>query len=134
MAKSNNEVDYTGINLLANGTSINGEINSSGDIRIDGALNGNLNTKGKVVIGDTGVVIGEINCRNADVLGRIEGKIFVAELLSLKSTAVVLGDIKINKLAIEPGCKFNGNCSMIENGSQDSKIGRQIEEYSKATS
>jgi cytoskeletal protein CcmA (bactofilin family) len=111
MAK-NEDVDYAAINLISNGSVITGEINSTGDIRIDGILNGNLTTKGKIVIGDTGSVKGEIQCKNADILGKVEGKIFVAELLSLKSTAVITGEIKINRLSIEPGCKFNGTCDM----------------------
>ena len=91
MAKNGNEVDYTGINLLSNGTVINGEINSTGDLRIDGILNGNITTKGKIVVGDTGSIKGEIQCKSADILGKVEGKIFVTELLSLKSTANVTG-------------------------------------------
>ncbi len=115
MAKNGNDVDYSGINLIANGTAIEGEIISSGDIRIDGTLTGTISTKGKVVVGDTGYVKGEINCKNADILGRIEGKLLVTELLSLKSSSNLIGEIKINRLAIEPGCKFNGTCTMSDN-------------------
>ena len=111
MAK-NEDVDYSAINLISNGSVITGEINSTGDIRIDGILNGNITTKGKIVIGDTGSVKGEIHCKNADILGKVEGKIYVTELLSLKSTALINGEIKINRLAIEPGCRFNGNCDI----------------------
>ena len=127
MAKLNNDVDYTGINLIASGSVITGEINSTGDIRIDGVLNGNLFTKGKVVVGDTGMITGEINCKNADILGKIEGKIFVTELLTLKSTSVIIGDIIINRLAIEPGCTFNGNCSM-KDVDRNNKVGKFTEE------
>ena len=64
------------------------------------------------MIGETGMVKGEIICKNSDVSGTIEGKINVSELLSLKSTAKIHGDIITNKLAIEPGSKFTGNCNM----------------------
>jgi len=97
------------VNLLGAGTTIEGDIKSTGDIRIDGTLIGSINTKGKVVIGQTGNVDGEIVCQNADVSGTIKGKITVHELLSLKSTSKLSGDIITNKLAIEPGANFSGS-------------------------
>ena len=80
MAKYN-ETDNTTINLISNGTDITGDIKSNGDIRIDGSLTGNLNTKGKVVIGPTGKVKGEVICKNSEVSGIIEGKITVGSYL-----------------------------------------------------
>jgi cytoskeletal protein CcmA (bactofilin family) len=113
MAKYNNDTEATtAINLIGTGTEITGDINSNGDIRIDGALTGNLKTAGKVVIGETGKVNGEIDCKNSEVLGEVHGKIKVGELLSLKATAKIFGDIITKKLAIEPGSKFTGNCNM----------------------
>jgi cytoskeletal protein CcmA (bactofilin family) len=111
MAKYN-EIETNTINLLGAGTEIVGNITSNSDIRIDGSLSGNLKTKGKVVIGETGSVLGEIHCKNADVDGSIEGKVVVSELLSLKAPSTIKGDIKAKKLAIEPGAKFTGNCNM----------------------
>jgi cytoskeletal protein CcmA (bactofilin family) len=118
MAKFN-ETDSTTINLISNGTEITGDIKSSGDIRIDGSLTGNLNTKGKVVIGLTGKVSGEVFCKNSEVSGFIEGKIIVGQLLSLKATSKLLGDISTSKLSIEPGAKFSGNCRMNESDNND---------------
>lgn len=106
------EVDANAHNKISNGTVITGDIESNADIRLDGTLNGNLNTKGKLVVGETGKVKGEITCKNADIEGKIEGKINVAELLSLKTTSRLNGDIVASKLAIEPGAKFSGNCNM----------------------
>ena len=111
MAK-NIEVENNAINLIGNGTSINGDITSNGDIRIDGSLKGNLSTKGKVVIGSSGNVKGEVHCKNADIEGKVEGKVDVSELLTLKSASLIQGDIITKKLAIEPGAKFTGNCNM----------------------
>lgn len=113
MAKYN-ETDNTSINLISNGTDIIGDVKSSGDIRIDGSLTGNLNIKGKVVIGPAGKVSGEILCKNSEVSGLIEGKIIVEQLLSLKASATILGDIATFKLSVEPGAKFTGNCKMID--------------------
>jgi cytoskeletal protein CcmA (bactofilin family) len=118
MAKYN-EPDSTSINLISVGTEIIGDIKSSGDIRIDGSVKGNLNTKGKVVIGLTGKVSGEINCKNSEISGLVEGKLLVGQLLSLKNTSKVIGDIATSKLSIEPGAKFSGNCKMIDNDKTD---------------
>jgi cytoskeletal protein CcmA (bactofilin family) len=91
---------------------IDGNIVSNGDIRIDGSLKGNLSTKGKVIVGDTGKISGEVNCKNFEVEGSVEGKVVVAELLSLRSKSKILGDITTSKLAIEPGAVFTGKCDM----------------------
>jgi cytoskeletal protein CcmA (bactofilin family) len=104
--------DSSSINLIGTGTSIIGEVIANGDIRIDGTLKGKLTSKGKVVIGSTGVVEGEVTCSNSDVTGTIKGNITVSELLTLKSSANVIGDITTSKLSIEPGANFSGNCSM----------------------
>lgn len=114
MAK-NNETETVAINLISNGTDITGDIKSTGDIRIDGSLTGNLNTKGKVVIGQTGKVNGEVNCKNSEVSGVVEGKIVVNQLLILKASSKIIGDIVTSKLSIEPGAIFSGNCKMSEN-------------------
>jgi cytoskeletal protein CcmA (bactofilin family) len=106
------EPDPTSINLIGTGTVIKGEVNSTGDIRIDGTLTGQVRCKGKIVVGTTGVLEGEVYCQNADFSGNINGKVEVAELLTLKSSARFFGDIITNKLAIEPGANFTGTCTM----------------------
>jgi cytoskeletal protein CcmA (bactofilin family) len=111
------DMSGTTINQVGNGTEINGDINTSGDIRVDGTLVGNLTTKGKLVIGETGTVKGEITCKNSVVSGKIDGKINVAELLSLKASSKINGDIITQKLHIEPGAKFTGTCNMASNTS-----------------
>lgn len=113
MAKYNeNESTSNNINLIGLGTEITGDITCNGDLRIDGILTGNIMSRGKIVVGETGRIKGEISCKNSDVSGIVEGKITVIELLSLKSTARVNGDISTSKLAIEPGSKFTGYCEM----------------------
>ena len=100
------------INMIGAGTVITGDIQSKGDIRVDGTLKGSVNTSGKVVLGKDGVIEGDVVCADADVSGTIKAKISVAQLLSLKSTAKLNGDIITNKLSIEPGASFTGSCSM----------------------
>jgi cytoskeletal protein CcmA (bactofilin family) len=106
------ETENNVINQIGVGTEITGDVSASSDIRFDGTLTGNLKTKGKVVIGETGAIKGEIQCKNSVVEGKVEGKISVGELLTLKATSTLLGDIITRRLAIEPGAKFSGNCSM----------------------
>lgn len=100
------------INLIAASTKIVGDVNTSNDIRIDGTLNGNLLTSGKLIIGLSGKVIGEINCKTSEIEGSIEGKINVIELLSLKSTSILKGEVTTGQIMIEPGAVFSGNCKM----------------------
>ena len=100
------------VNTKGVGTVIIGDIKSKGDIRVDGTLKGSVNTTGKVVLGKEGVVEGDVVCNSADVSGTINAKITVSQLLSLKATAKLNGDIVTNKLSIEPGASFTGSCSM----------------------
>lgn len=111
-ATSNGDVNPNASNRIIAGTVIEGNIQSEGHIRIDGTLTGTLTCKGKIVIGPTGRVEGEIKCQNAEIEGTIKANISVSELLSLKSTAKLSGDIYTNKLSIEPGASFTGTCSM----------------------
>jgi cytoskeletal protein CcmA (bactofilin family) len=133
MAK-NNETETVAINLISTGTDITGDIKSTGDIRIDGTLTGNLNTKGKVVIGQTGRVNGEVICKNSEVSGTVEGKITVIQLLILKASSKIQGDIATLKLSIEPGAVFSGNCKMSDtdnNGGASETKGKEPEKAVK---
>lgn len=130
MAKINEAESSTAINLISNGTEITGDVKSGGDIRIDGTLVGNLNTKGKVVIGPTGKVKGEIYCKNLEVSGNIEGKLSIDQLLNLKASSRINGEIITSRLSIEPGAKFTGTCKMSEeenNGGNAAAKGREGE-------
>lgn len=111
MAK-NNEIPSQSINLIGAGTTIEGEIRSNGDIRVDGIINGSVTSKAKVVVGTTGSIEGDINCQNADISGAVKGKLMVVEMLFLKSTAKITGDITSSKLVVEAGASFTGSCNM----------------------
>ena len=100
--------------MLGAGTTIKGDIQSNGDFRIDGTLLGSIQSKGKIVIGQTGNVEGEVVCKSADVSGKVNAQFTVSELLTLKATANISGDITTSKLSIEPGAKFSGTCNMSE--------------------
>jgi cytoskeletal protein CcmA (bactofilin family) len=108
----NTDNDSPSVNLIGNGTVIKGSIQSDGDIRIDGTLIGSIVSKGKVVVGPSGNVEGDIACNDADISGNLKVKITVSEVLLLKPSAKLSGDIITNKLAIESGATFSGTCSM----------------------
>jgi len=103
---------YSQQNLIAQGTTIKGDIISEGDFRIDGAIQGNIKTPGKVVIGKTGILNGTLKGANADIEGKFSGKLIISDILSLKSSAHVEGEVEVGKLAVEPGATFNATCAM----------------------
>ena len=100
------------INVVAKNTAIIGDIISEGDFRIDGTLEGNIKTKGRVIIGVSGSVKGKIDAVNSDIEGKFSGDLLVQETLTIKATAVISGDVVIGKLSVEPGATFNASCSM----------------------
>ncbi|MEI7726757.1 MAG: polymer-forming cytoskeletal protein [Bacteroidota bacterium] len=118
----NREPEMPTINILGPGAVVKGEIQVNGDFRIDGTLNGTIQCKGKIVVGPTGKIDGEIQCQNADFSGEVTATVKVSELLTLKETARFSGDITTGKLAIEPGAKFSGTCSMEQPGSKEIKF------------
>ncbi|MGJ8683908.1 MAG: bactofilin family protein [Nonlabens sp.] len=114
-------------NRIGHGTVIEGDIKSKGGFRIDGTINGTLETPAKVVIGKDGAINGSLQCSNADIEGNFKGKLTVTGLLTLKSSAVIEGEVIISKLAVDPGATFNATCSMntgVKNLSDSNKKGK----------
>ena len=99
-------------NRIEKNTKIKGDIISEADFRIDGKLDGNVKTSGKVVIGKGGYIHGKVECVNADIEGSFNGELLVSDLLSLKASAVIEGTVSVAKLAVEPGATFNASCTM----------------------
>ncbi len=99
-------------NRIVEGTSIHGDITTLADFRLDGKLIGNFTSEGKIVVGPGGEVQGDIVCKNVDIEGIFTGKLVVEELLSIKSTAKIKGEIIVGKLAVEPGAIFEATCEM----------------------
>ena len=100
------------LNTIGAGTAIEGEIKCDGDIRIDGNVKGTVTSKAKIVIGPTGIIEGDLICENADVSGKLFGRIQADEMLFLKGNAYLEGDMTVGKLVVETGAKFNGGCRM----------------------
>jgi cytoskeletal protein CcmA (bactofilin family) len=99
-------------NIIGKNTSIVGDVISEGDFRIEGKVEGTIKTAGRVVIGESGSVSGKVECNNADIEGKFSGELFVNNLLTLKATATISGDVVISKLSVEPGAEFNATCAM----------------------
>jgi len=120
------------INLIGAGTVIEGDVKAMGDIRVDGTIIGSVSSKSKVVVGSTGQILGDVFCQNADISGSVKGKMTVAEMMFLKATSKINGDIVTGKLVVEVGASFTGNCNMgpmikdLKNADKQSEI--QIKE------
>jgi cytoskeletal protein CcmA (bactofilin family) len=108
--------------LISSGTTLTGNIECNSDLRIDGTLIGNIISTAKVIIGANGMVQGDIVGLQADILGKVTGTIKVKELLQLKGSSVVHGDIHSSKLQIEPSASFNGACHMSSAEAMDLNI------------
>ncbi len=99
-------------NIIGKGTSLEGDIESYGNIRVEGKVTGSIKTKSKVALGQSSVVNGNVIAQNAEVEGELRGNIEISDQLILRPTAVIHGDIKTNKLIVESGASFNGGCKM----------------------
>lgn len=119
MAKTETVVNVNSISRISAGTIIKGEIVSPCDIRIDGTFEGKIQSKGRVVIGETAFIKGDIICDNIDLWGKVEGNVFVKDTLNLKDGCVVNGNLNIRKISVELGATFNGNCKMISEADFD---------------
>jgi cytoskeletal protein CcmA (bactofilin family) len=106
-------------NRIVEGTIIKGDIISQADFRLDGALIGNFSSNGKLVIGPAGSVKGEIICQNADIEGEFEGKLKIEDTLNIKASAIIIGDVTVGKLSVEPGAVFSATCIMKPNATQE---------------
>ncbi len=115
------------LNIIGTGTHIKGNLISTGDLRIDGSIEGLVDSKAKVVVGPGSEIIGNIQAQNADISGTVHGNVTVAETLFLKATARIQGDIITNKLVVESGAAFNGSCVM-KTAAEDSGYGQQPRE------
>jgi cytoskeletal protein CcmA (bactofilin family) len=99
-------------NIISHNSKMVGDVISDGPFRIDGTVEGNLKTPGKVVVGKTGIINGTLEGTNADFEGTFSGKLILSGTLTLKASAVIEGEVVVGKLAVEPGATFNATCSM----------------------
>lgn len=107
-------VDVALNNIIGKGTTVKGEIETTGNIRIEGMLEGNIRSKAKAVFGESAHIKGNVYAQNAEIAGKIDGTVHVADTLVLKPGALINADIFTGNLIIEPGAKFNGKCEMTK--------------------
>lgn len=114
MGTKYNDEAQTGVlhNALAFGTLVKGDVTTDGDFRLDGRIEGTISCGGKIVVGPTAQVEGDIVSVNAEILGTVVGSITTSEVLVLKPTAVIKGIITTQALVVEPSAKFSGTCNM----------------------
>ena len=133
MAKSEPNLNVNSISRISAGTVIKGEIMSPYDIRIDGTFEGKVQTKGRVVVGETAFVNGDIICENIDLWGKVEGNVLVKDTLALMEGCHVNGNLHTKRLSVELGSTFNGNCRMITEGEFDKIAGVEAPKSSSQT-
>ena len=131
MAKTEQTVNVNSISRISAGTVIKGEILSPTDIRIDGSFDGRVQSKGRVVVGESATIKGDIVCENVDLWGKVEGNLFVKDTLSLKDGCVVSGNLHIRRLSVELGATFNGNCKTITEAEFDKLAGVETAAHPK---
>ncbi|MGK0254397.1 MAG: cytoskeletal protein CcmA (bactofilin family) [Mariniflexile sp.] len=120
-------------NIIAQGTKIIGDFNSEGDFRIDGTIEGNIKTTGKVVVGKAGLIKGTLQGTDAYFEGKFSGKLDLSGTLTLKADAHMVGDVVVGKLSVEPGATFNVKCIMKGTVKEMNKSGEQQEQETGKT-
>lgn len=100
------------LNIIGTGTTVNGDLVSDGDIRVDGRIEGHVTVKQRLVLGEQGIISGDIEAKDAIVAGLLKGNLKVEQTLILKPSARIEGDIVTDKIVIESGAQFNGRCNM----------------------
>ena len=131
MAKSEPNVNVNSISRISAGTIIKGEILSPSDIRIDGTFEGKVQTKGRVVVGETAYIKGDVVCENVDLWGKVEGNIYVKDTLSLMEGYSVDGTLNVKRLSVELGATFNGSCRMITEAEFGKMVGEEAAKPAK---
>ena len=106
------------LNVIVEGSKVIGDMITESNLRIDGVVEGNVTVAAKIVIGKTGQINGNLTCGDADIEGKVDGLIKVEGLLSLRSSARIVGEITTSKLQVEEGANFSGNCTMSNAGSK----------------
>lgn len=120
--KSNSKAVQGPIDILGKETKIEGALESKGNIRIDGTINGELKAEGKLMIASTGTVNGDVHCHDAEIAGVVRGNVYSSGLLKISETAQLAGDIKFNQLDIEPGAQLECHCTMVTKDSENLKV------------
>lgn len=118
-------------NIIGQETHLEGDLHTTGNLRVEGKIHGGVQTKAKLAVGDTAIIEGNIQAQTAEISGHIKGAVHVTGLLTLKATAIVQGDIVTHKLVFEEGAQFNGTCHMHVSEGRKHKIAEAPVQASK---
>lgn len=113
MGKHDASVSINEVSRISAGTEVQGNLISHSDIRIDGVFEGDMVTSGKLVLGDKAIIRGNVICSSADIWGTVEGELCAKDSITFKSTASFTGNLKTNRICIEMGAVYSGNCKII---------------------
>ena len=116
------------VNVIVEGSKIIGDFIAESNVRIDGEIQGNVSSSAKVVIGQTGLITGNLICSDADIEGKVDGILKVEGLLSLRSNARISGEITTAKIQIEEGAQFSGQCKMSNFSSKSTASPKAVQE------
>lgn len=114
MNKMEQTTNVNTVSRIAQGTVFKGEMTSPHDIRIDGHFEGDIQSEGKVVIGEAAFFKGKISCNDLDFWGKADTEAVVKGTLSMHSGCVVTGSVRTQKLIVELGSSFDGTCAMLK--------------------
>ncbi len=100
------------LSLIGSGTVVEGEIVTDGSVRVDGRLVGDISSKANITVGSTGSVEGTIHGANISLAGKVKGTVAATEKLILEAKSQMRGDIRAQRLVVDEGAMFDGNCAM----------------------
>lgn len=122
------QLDVNAISRISEGTNVQGDFSSMTDIRVDGTVNGKMLSSGRIVVGEKATIEGSLFCSDLDLWGSVKGDVYVKNLLSLKNSASVEGNLHVRKLQVEVGANLNGTCKMITEAEFDETVEKLVSE------
>lgn len=110
------------LNVIVEGSKIEGDFYAESNLRVDGKIIGNVKCSAKVVLGTSGSIQGTLSCQEADLEGHVEGDVAIQDILTLRSSAKIHGNISTSRLTVEDGAEFTGNCKMSAVGEKEGVV------------
>lgn len=106
-------IDVNDVSHISAGALIKGDFICPSDVRVDGRIEGKIQSPGRVVVGEAAEIKGTILCDMLDLWGKIDGDVYIRDTLSLKNGSSVEGNLNTRRLQVEIGACINGSCHMI---------------------
>lgn len=110
--KKDNSFENNELTIISSGVVLEGKMKCSGNIRVDGTINGDVYAEGNITIGTNGKVIGEINAKDLTIGGKVDGIVRAKNKVILEAKAILKGELITKILVIAAGAKFDGTSKM----------------------